>query len=59
LENAVIIILFFIAGKLILNAVDHMFEIGFNVSPNASLIFIMSMIFGSIALSLVMKKQVA
>jgi tellurite resistance protein TerC len=60
LENAVIVILFFIAGKLILNATDHMLELGWSISPNQSLVFIMTMIFGSMGLSLLnRKKQVA
>lgn len=41
LEKAVIALLFFIAIKLGLNATDHIFEHGYSISANASLIVVM------------------
>ncbi len=41
LEKAVIALLFFIAGKLGLNATDHLFHHGISIDPNTSLIIVM------------------
>jgi len=40
LEKAVIALLFFIAVKLGLNATDHIFNHGYNIDPNTSLIIV-------------------
>jgi len=37
LEKAVIVLLFYIAGKLALNATNHMFHHGYTIDPNTSL----------------------
>lgn len=41
LEKAVIVLLFFIAGKLGLNATDHLFHHGVSIDPNTSLIIVL------------------
>jgi tellurite resistance protein TerC len=41
LEKAVIALLFFIAGKLALNATDHLFGHGYEIDPNTSLIVVL------------------
>ena len=41
LEKAVIALLFFIAGKLALNASDHLFQHGYNISATTSLIIVL------------------
>ena len=41
LEKAVIVLLFFIAAKLGLNATDHLFHHGIAISPNTSLLIVM------------------
>lgn len=41
LEKAVIVLLFFIAAKLGLNATDHLFHHGIGISPNTSLLIVM------------------
>lgn len=41
LEKAVIALLFFIAGKLGLNATDHLFHHGVSIDPNTSLIIVL------------------
>jgi len=41
LEKAVIALLFFIAGKLGLNATDHLFHHGISIDPNTSLIIVL------------------
>lgn len=53
LENAVIIILFFIAGKLIWNSIMHMLSLTYIITPMFSLSFVLTMIVGSIILSIV------
>jgi tellurite resistance protein TerC len=44
LEKAVIFLLFFIAGKLALNATDHLFHHGFNISPINSLLVVLAIL---------------
>lgn len=44
LEKAVIILLFFIAGKLALNATNHLFHHGISISPNTSLMIVMGVL---------------
>lgn len=41
LEKAVVALLFFIGGKLALNATNHMFEHGVTIDPNTSLLVVM------------------
>lgn len=41
LEKAVVALLFFIAGKLALNATDHLFHHGYNIDPNTSLVIVL------------------
>ena len=41
LEKSVIALLFFIAGKLALNATDHLFHHGYHIDPNTSLAIVL------------------
>ena len=41
LEKAVVALLFFIAGKLALNATNHLFDHGVSIDPNTSLIIVL------------------
>jgi len=41
LEKAVVVLLFFIAAKLGLNATDHLFHHGISISPNTSLLIVL------------------
>jgi tellurite resistance protein TerC len=41
LEKSVIALLFFIAGKLALNATNHLFHHGYSIDPNTSLAVVM------------------
>lgn len=41
LEKAVVVLLFFIAGKLALNATNHLFHHGVTIDPNTSLIIVL------------------
>ena len=41
LTTAAIALLFFIAGKLALNATDHLFGHGYEIDPNTSLIVVL------------------
>lgn len=41
LEKSVVVLLFFIAAKLALNATDHMFHHGYTIDPNTSLAVVM------------------
>jgi tellurite resistance protein TerC len=41
LEKAVVALLFFIAGKLALNATDHLFHHGISIDPNTSLMIVL------------------
>lgn len=44
LEKAVIVLLFFIAGKLALNATDHLMHHGYNISPINSLFIVLTIL---------------
>ncbi|MGE8408497.1 MAG: TerC/Alx family metal homeostasis membrane protein [Pseudomonas sp.] len=44
LEKAVIVLLFFIAAKLGLNATDHLFHHGISIDPNTSLFVVMAVL---------------
>lgn len=44
LEKAVVVLLFFIAAKLGLNATDHLFHHGISISPNTSLLIVMAVL---------------
>lgn len=52
LETAVIGVLFFIGGKLIVNALDHMYNTGFSIHHTTSLWVVAGLIGGSIIYSL-------
>lgn len=53
LEKAVIVLLFFITFKLLLSGVNHIFGIGFDISPNASLVIVLGVLAVGIAASLI------
>ncbi|CZE46910.1 TerC/Alx family metal homeostasis membrane protein [Campylobacter geochelonis] len=44
LEKAVIVLLFFIAFKLLVNGINHIFNLGFEISANLSLIIILTIL---------------
>ncbi len=44
LEKAVVVLLFFIAAKLGLNATDHLFHHGISIDPNTSLIIVLTVL---------------
>lgn len=44
LEKSVIVLLFFIAGKLALNATNHLFHHGYSIDPNVSLIIVLAVL---------------
>ena len=56
LEKAVILVLFFISFKLILNSVDHLFEIGYSIHYTTSLYVVLSLLSGSILMSVIKNK---
>ena len=51
LEKAVVALLFFIAGKLALNATDHLFHHGYSIDPNTSLFVVLIVLAIGIAAS--------
>lgn len=53
LEKAVVVLLFFIAVKLLLSAMKHAFDIGFELSPHVSLVVVLSVLAVGIVASLV------
>lgn len=57
LEKAVILILFFIGGKLVINSIDNMYQIGYNIGNNESLTFIVLTLVTSIILSAIKGKN--
>lgn len=57
LEKAVVCILFYIAGKLIINASSSMYGLDFHIHHNVSLIVILTLLLGSIVFSLVRKED--
>lgn len=56
LEIAVIGILFFIGGKLVINSIDHMYNIGFNIHHETSLIVVLTLLSSAIIASIVNNK---
>ena len=56
LEKAVIVLLFFIAGKILCNALYHMFGIGFEIPPLVSLYAIAFILLAGITLSILLPK---
>lgn len=57
LEKAVMLILMFIAAKLIINPIDHMYNIGINIHHTTSLVVISTLLIGSIMLSVMKGKR--
>jgi len=57
LEKAVILILFFVGGKLILNSIDEMFNLGYNIGNSESLAIIVFTLVSSIILSAVKQRS--
>lgn len=57
LEKAVIVLLFFIAGKLGLNATDHLFHHGISIDPNTSLLIVMSVLVVGILASVIFPEK--
>ena len=53
LEKAVIALLFFIAFKLGLNATHHLFDHGYDISPNASLLVVLGVLVVGVGASLI------
>ena len=51
LEKAVIVLLFFSAGKLALSSTNHLFHHGFDISPNLSLLVVLVVLAAGIAAS--------
>lgn len=57
LEKAVIALLFFISGKLALNATDHMFHHGVSIDPNTSLMVVLGVLVLGIAASVIFPEK--
>jgi tellurite resistance protein TerC len=57
LEKAVIALLFFIAIKLGLNATNHLFDHGYSISANTSLLIVMAVLFVGVLASLVFPER--
>ncbi len=57
LEKAVIVLLFFIAFKLVLSGINHIFHVGFEISPNVSLIIVLGVLATGIIASLLHKPE--
>ncbi len=57
LEKAVIVLLFFIAFKLVLSGINHIFHVGFEVSPNVSLVIVLGVLATGIIASLLRKEE--
>lgn len=53
LEKAVIVLLFFIGGKLALNATNHIFNHGYGISPNTSLMIVLAVLAVGIVASVI------
>lgn len=53
LEKAVIVLLFFIAAKLLLSALKHAFDFGFELSPHVSLVVVLTVLAVGIIASIV------
>ncbi|MBR9828603.1 MAG: TerC/Alx family metal homeostasis membrane protein [Oceanospirillales bacterium] len=60
LEKAVIVLLFFIAGKLALNATNHLFHHGISIDPDTSLLIVLVVLaIGIVASALFPEKEEA
>ncbi|KAF1037843.1 MAG: putative membrane-bound redox modulator Alx [Burkholderia lata] len=57
LEKAVVVLLFFIAAKLGLNATDHLFHHGISISPNTSLLIVLIVLAIGILASVIFPKK--
>lgn len=57
LEKAVVALLFFIAVKLALSASEHLFQHGYEISPNASLVVVLVMLALGVAASFVFPEK--
>nr|AAS47531.1 tellurite resistance protein TerC [symbiont bacterium of Paederus fuscipes] len=57
LEKAVVVLLFFIAAKLGLNATDHIFHHGVTIDPNISLLIVMVVLVIGILASVIFPKK--
>lgn len=57
LEKAVVALLFFIAGKLALNATDHLFHHGYHIDPNTSLFIVLIVLAIGIGTSIIFPEK--
>ena len=57
LEKAVVVLLFFIAAKLALSASEHLFQHGYEISPNASLAVVLAVLALGVAASFVFPEK--
>ena len=57
LEKAVVALLFFIAAKLALSASAHLFQHGYEISPNASLVVVLAVLALGVAASFVFPEK--
>jgi len=57
LEKAVVVLLFFIAGKLALNATDHLFHHGYSIDANTSLFIVLAVLAVGIVASLLFPEK--
>jgi len=57
LEKAVIVLLFFIAGKLALNATNHLFHHGISLDPDTSLLIVLGVLAIGILASLIFPEK--
>ncbi|MBN3824613.1 TerC/Alx family metal homeostasis membrane protein [Burkholderia sp. Ac-20384] len=57
LEKAVVVLLFFIAAKLGLNATEHLFHHGISISPNTSLLIVLIVLAIGILASVIFPKK--
>ncbi|OAM36104.1 tellurium resistance protein TerC [Eikenella sp. NML080894] len=57
LEKAVVALLFFIAVKLALSASEHLFQHGYEISPNASLVVVLVVLALGVAVSFVFPEK--
>ena len=52
LEKAVVVLLFFITAKLLLSGCNHIFGVGFDITPNQSLVIVLGVLIIGIVASL-------
>ncbi len=57
LEKAVIVLLFFITFKLLIGGINHIFHVGFDISPSASLVIVLTVLAVGIGASLLKMRQ--